>query len=450
MRQMIMVGFLQAQNCTQLASSWRHPEARLDFTTADYFQHIARVLEAGKFHLGFFDDRLAMPDMYGLDHGLIVQNGIRCVKMDPTTILMAMGMATSRLGLGATYSTTYYEPFHVARVFATLDLMTGGRAAWNVVTSVNDGEAQNMGQPQHLDHDVRYDRADEFLEVVLGHWDTWDDGSIVTDQKRDVFAIPEKVRRLDYEGKFFRSRGPFTVPRSPQGHPVVIQAGSSGRGKRFAARWGELVFVAYPNVNAGRQSYTELKTDTAKQGRDPDSIKIATLMFPVAAETRAEAEDKMAVVERGYRDVDGLSLLSEALNFDFATKTIDEPFTNAELSSMTGMHAMRDRVIEVSGKKNPTVRDFLDVTQRGKPTHTMVGGPKEIADRMEEWFAAGACDGFVVSATHIPGSYEDFVRFVVPELQRRGLYRRDYEGTTLRENLGLARPEVGALRNLRA
>lgn len=449
MRQMIMVGFLQAQNCTQLASSWRHPDARLDFTTADYFQHIARVLEAGKFHLGFFDDRLAMPDMYGLDHGLIVQNGIRCVKMDPTTILMAMGMATSHLGLGATYSTTYYEPFHVARVFATLDLMTGGRAAWNVVTSVNDGEAQNMGQHQHLDHDTRYDRADEFLEVVLGHWDTWEDGSIVTDRNRDIFAIPEKVHRLDYEGRFFRSRGPFTVPRSPQGHPVVIQAGSSGRGKRFAARWGELVFVAYSNVNAGRQSYAELKTDTAKQGRDPDSIKIATLMFPVAAETRAEAEDKMAVIERGYRDVDGLSLLSEALNFDFATKKIDEPFTDVELSSMTGMHAMRDRVIEVSGKKNPTVRDFLDVTQRGKPTHAVVGGPKEIADRMEEWFAAGACDGFVVSATHIPGSYEDFVRLVVPELQRRGLYRRDYEGTTLRENLGLARPKVGALRNAR-
>src|SRR6185437_5505842 len=192
-RQMVMVGFLQAQNCTQLASSWRHPEARLDFLDVDYFQHIARVLEAGKFQLGFFDDRLAMPDMYGLDHGLIVQNGIRCVKMDPTTILMAMGTATKKLGLGATYSTTYYEPFHVARVFATLDLMTGGRAGWNVVTSVNDGEAQNMGEVQHLGHDLRYDRADEFMEVVLGHWDTWDDGSVIADRARDVFAIPEKV-----------------------------------------------------------------------------------------------------------------------------------------------------------------------------------------------------------------------------------------------------------------
>jgi FMN-dependent oxidoreductase (nitrilotriacetate monooxygenase family) len=448
-RRMHLVAFLMTGPTCHHHGGWRHPESDVDdIFRPERYEHIARVLEAGKFHLGFFDDRLAMPDMYGLDHGLIVQNGIRCVKMDPTTILMAMGMATSKLGLGATYSTTYYEPFHLARVFATLDLMTGGRAAWNVVTSVNDGEAQNMGQQQHLDHDARYDRADEFMEVVLGHWDTWEDGAIVCDRERDVFAIPEKVHRLDHQGKFFRSRGPFTVPRSPQGHPVVIQAGSSGRGKRFAARWAELVFVAYPNIAAGRESYAELKDEAARLGRDPDQVKIATLLWPVAAATRAEAEDKMAVIERGYRDVDGLSLLSEALNFDFATKPMDEPFTDAELASMTGMHAMRDRVVQVSGKTNPTVRDFLAVTQRGKPSHAFVGGPKEIADRLEEWFTAGACDGFVISATHIPGSYEDFVRFVVPELQRRGLYRRDYTGTTLRENLGLRRPEIGALRRL--
>ncbi len=450
MRQMVMVGFLQAQNCTQLASSWRHPDARLDFLGVDYFQHIARVLEAGKFQLGFFDDRLAMPDMYGLDHGLIVQNGIRCVKMDPTTILMAMGTATKKLGLGATYSTTYYEPFHVARVFATLDLMTGGRAAWNVVTSVNDGEAHNMGELQHLEHDLRYDRADEFMEVVLGHWDTWEDGSVIADRARDVFAIPEKVHRLDHQGRFFRSRGPFTVPRSAQGHPVVIQAGSSGRGKRFAARWAELVFVAYSGLAAGKQSYAELKDAIADHGRDPEEVKITTLIWPVTAATRAEAEDKMAVIEQGYRDVDGLSLLSEALNFDFATKAIDDPFTDAELASMTGMHAMRDRVMQVSGKANPTVRDFLDVTQRGKASHAVVGSATEIADYMEEWFAARACDGFVISATHIPGSYEDFVQHVVPELQRRGLYHRDYEGTTLRDNLGLTRPAIGALRKVPA
>ena len=171
MRQMILVGFLQAQNCTNLASSWRHPASRTDSWSPDYYRHIGRVLEAGKFHLGFFDDRLSMPDMYGRNHAHTVEHGIRCVKLDAVTVLTVLGMATERLGLGATYSTSYYEPFHVARVFATLDLMSQGRAAWNVVTSLNDGEAQNMGRDETIAHDLRYDRADEFMEIVLGHWD---------------------------------------------------------------------------------------------------------------------------------------------------------------------------------------------------------------------------------------------------------------------------------------
>jgi FMN-dependent oxidoreductase (nitrilotriacetate monooxygenase family) len=236
-RQMVMVGFLQAQNCTNLPCSWRHPESRDDAHSADYYQEIARILEAGKFHLAFFDDRLAMPDRYGNDHAHTVEYGIRATKMDPLIVLMTMGAVTTRLGLASTCSTTYFEPFDVARRFATLDLMTNGRAAWNVVTSVNDGEALNMGRDEHLAHDLRYDRADEFMEVVLGHWDTWDDGAIVVDKSTGRYADPGKVKRLDHTGRFFKSRGPFTVPRSPQGHPVIVQAGASGRGQRFAARW---------------------------------------------------------------------------------------------------------------------------------------------------------------------------------------------------------------------
>ena len=203
MRQMTFVAFLQAQNCTNLASSWRHPESRTDTWSPAYYRHLGNVLERGKFHLGFFDDRLSMPDMYGRNHAHTVQNGIRCVKMDPVITLTVMGMATSRLGLGATYSTTYYEPFHVARVFQTLDLMSEGRAAWNVVTSLNDGEAQNMGQDKVNEHDLRYDRADEFMEVVLGHWDSWEDDAIVQDKSIGYFADPEKVHRLDHDGTFF-------------------------------------------------------------------------------------------------------------------------------------------------------------------------------------------------------------------------------------------------------
>ena len=272
MRQITLVGFLQAQNCSNFAASWRHPESRMDYTSPDYYQHIGRVLEHGKFQVGFFDDRLAMPDMYGGNHEHTVEGGIRCVKMDPVTVLMAMGMVTDRLGLGSTCSTTYYEPFHVARQFQTLDLMSKGRAAWNIVTSLNDGEAMNMGHTEVTEHDIRYDRADEFMEIVLGHWNSWEDGAILNDKARNRLADPKKIHRLDYEGEFLRSRGPFTVPRSPQGHPVLIQAGSSGRGLRFAARWAELVFVAYPDLEIGRQDYAAFKENIVGQGRNPDKV----------------------------------------------------------------------------------------------------------------------------------------------------------------------------------
>lgn len=444
MRQMTLVAFLQAQNCTTIPASWRHPAARTDATSPDYYRHIGRVLEAGKFDLGFFDDRLAMPDLYTDNHAHTVTHGIRCVKMDPLVVLMTMAMATERLGLGATYSTTYHTPFHVARVFATLDLMTQGRAAWNVVTSVNDNEARNMGLDGVIDHDLRYDRADEFMEVVHGHWDTWEDDAVVMDKVAGVYADAKKVHRLDHTGTYFTSRGPFTVPRSPQGHPVVIQAGQSERGRHFAARWGELIFVTYHDVPSGRVAYADLKTAAVQHGRNPEGMKITTLAYPVVGATRSEAEDKKAAYDRLSTEVDALSLLSEALNFDFAGKGLDEPFSDEELAGISGIQALRDHVLQASGKSNPTVRDFMQVTGRGRLGRAWVGGPKELADMFEEWFVSEACDGFVIGPTHLPGAFEDFVRLVVPELQRRGLYRKDYTGLTLREHLGLPRPALGA------
>ena len=447
MRQMTLVAFLQAQNCTTLPASWRHPEARTDTTSPDYYRHIGRVLEAGKFDLGFFDDRLAMPDLYGGNHEHTVANGIRCIKMDPVTVLMTMGMATERLGLGATYSTTYHEPFHVARVFATLDLMTNGRAAWNVVTSVNDNEARNMGLDAVMDHDLRYDRADEFMAVVHGHWDTWEDDAIVVDKAAGLYADPKKVHRLDHVGTYYKSRGPFTVPRSPQGHPVVIQAGQSARGRRFAAQWGELIFVSYRTLESGKAAYAELKANAARLGRDPEGMKIATLAYPVVGATQAEAEDKRAAYDRLPNGIDALSLLSEALNFDLASKGLDEPLTDEEIAGIAGIQALRDRVLEASGKPNPTPRDFMHFSGRGRLGNAWVGGPKELADMFEAWFTGAACDGFVIGPTHLPGAFEDFVRLVVPELQRRGLFRQDYTGPTLRDHLGLARPDIAAWRH---
>src|SRR6185436_1424646 len=316
----------------------------------------------------------------------------------------------------------------MSRRFATLDLMTNGRAAWNVVTSVNDGEAQNMGRAEHLQHELRYDKADEFMEVVLGHWDTWDDGSIIVDKESGRYAAPAKVKRLDHKGKYYTSRGPFTVPRSPQGHPVIIQAGASGRGQRFAGRWGEVIFAAARNTEMGKEGYKAVKDEAARLGRNPDHIAICNILTPICAATKSEAEDKMAFISKLPLEIDALSLLAEALNFDFASKGIDEPFTTPELKGMTGMLGIRDGVLKRSGKTNPTARDFINFSGRGYVDSAVVGGPKEIADYMEDMFVNRGSDGFVVAATYVPGAYGDFVKHAIPELQRRGLYHKDYAG----------------------
>jgi FMN-dependent oxidoreductase (nitrilotriacetate monooxygenase family) len=217
---------------------------------------------------GVFRRPLALPDIYTGNHVQAVAASVRAVKMDPCTILMAMGLATQRLGLGATYSTTYYEPFRIARVFTTIDLMLKGRVAWNVVTSLNSAEARNFGQREHMEDDARYDRADEFMEVVLGHWNTWEDDALILDKATGRFADPAKVHRLDYQGRYFRSRGPFSVPRSPQGQPVLIQAGQSGRGQAFAAKWADLVFVIFHNLQDASAN-----TPPSKRRSPPPGVK---------------------------------------------------------------------------------------------------------------------------------------------------------------------------------
>ena len=443
-RQIKMVGFLQAQNCSIAPGSWRHPASAVDFTSPEYFQRLGRVMEEGKFHLTFFDDRLALPDIFNDDFSDAVAAGVRVVKMDPATIVTMIGAVTSRLGLGITYSTTYYEPFHVARLFGTLDLMTKGRAAWNVVTSLNNSEAANFGRVEHLAHDLRYERADEFMEVVLGLWDSWDDGALLVDKASGRFADPAKVHALHHRGKYFSSKGPLPVPRSPQGQPVLIQAGQSGRGRSFAGRWGELIFVVYPNMAAGQKQYGELKAAVTAAGRNADEVSVCPACYVCVADTQQAAEEKREYIRALAKPIDAVVLLSEALNFDFGSKDMDSGFTDEELEKLS-WSGFRERVVSLSGKSNPTVRDFVYFSGRGTIGEFPIfcGTPKTVADQMEEWFTARACDGFVLAATHTPGAFEDFARYVVPELQRRGLYHKDYTGLTLRENLGLPRPNPG-------
>ena len=445
-RQMSLIAFMQAQNCSNYVGSWRHPASMSDFMTPEYYQRIARTLEDGLFDMAFFDDRLAMPDIYGGDHRESVANGVRVVKMDPSTVLMTMAAVTQHLGLGATYSTTYYEPFHVARVFATMDLMTRGRVAWNIVTSLNDSEAENFGYEEHLEHDLRYDRADEFMEVVMGHWDSWEDDALIIDKASGRFADPDKVHRLDHKGKYFNSKGPLPVPRSAQGHPVLLQAGQSGRGMAFAGRWAELVFAGYPNLAAGQKQYKSLKESVAKAGRDPATVKVAPAVKVLVAESAAQAEDMYALVDSMAKPIDSMALLCEVLNVDFSKRPYDEPFSDAELAAVS-WHSLRDKVIQKSGKKNPSVRDFVEASGRGtvRESPSFVGTATQVADQLQEWFET-ACDGFVVQGMTVPGTYEDIVRLLVPELQRRGLYRTAYPGATLRDTLGLQRPATRAWR----
>lgn len=429
-RSMIMAAFLQAQNCSNYAASWRHQQSSQGFLTAEYYQDIARTLEQGKFHLAFFDDRLAMPDRYADDYALAVEGGIRVVKLDVVPLMTAMGLATRHLGIGGTYSTTYHQPFHVARVFSTMDHMLGGRVGWNVVTSFNDSEARNFGVDHHLEHDLRYDRADEFMEAVLGHWDSWADDAFEFDRDSHRFADPAKVRRLSHEGSWFKTRGPFTVPRTPQGRPVIIQAGQSGRGKRFAGRWAELVFVVQRDITTARETYNSIRASVAEAGRDPDAVRILPAVFCGVGETRAIAEERFAYAESLADEADKLALLSEVMNVDLAALEMDEPLPASVLAG-------KGRILDTA----PTLRGFLAANHRGtvRELPCFVGTAADIADELEGWFSAPACDGFVVSATHVPGAYEEFVRMVVPELQRRGLFQKEYAGATLRDSLGLVR-----------
>lgn len=440
-RQMALVGFMQAGNATVYAGSWRHPATEHGFLTASYYEKLGRTLEEGCFDMLFFDDRLAMPGIYGGSVAEAVRHGARPVKLDLSIVLGVIAAVTRDIGIGATYSTTYYQPFHVARTFATLDHLSGGRAAWNIVTSVNDSEARNFGVQQALGHDERYDRADEFMEAVVALWDSWEDGALILDRESGVFADPAKVHQLDFEGTWFRTAGPLTVPRSPQGRPVLLQAGSSGRGRDFAARWAEVIFTGDPGIEVARSHYKDQKDRIAEDGRDPATVKMLPMAYTVVGESTAHAQEREQAFLNDFVDpMASLTLLSELMNHDFAGLPLDTIITDDFIENVQGIRGLT---------KN--LRDHIggDVTLADLAGHraTLLQGPRfvgtgqEVADQMEEWFDTEACDGFVIAATHSPGAYEDVVRMVVPELQRRGVFRDRYDGSTLRENLGIPRPE---------
>jgi FMN-dependent oxidoreductase (nitrilotriacetate monooxygenase family) len=429
-----LAGFLIAGNCAHSHALWRHPEsAPRGFLTAGYYRTVAQTLERGCFDLVFFADRLAMSTRYGGDHRFGAQYGDQdATRLDPIPVLGIMAAATHHIGLGATRSTTYEHPYSLARSFATLDHLSDGRAAWNVVTSVNQGEAENFGLQSTLDHDRRYDRADEFLELAFSLWDSWQPNALILDKARGVYADPGRIRSVAHAGDWFRVQGPLNIPRSPQGRPVIIQAGSSNRGQDFAARWAEVVFSIQPDLARMKRFHDDLKDRLPRFGRNPDDVKVLTAVMPFVAHSRAEAEEKRDQHNGLVDPLVGLSTLSSHMNVDFSQFPLDAPIADIEVEGMQGLFKL---VRELSAEKSLTLADVGRLYGTGVLVPQIAGTPGDVADWLQNVFEQRGADGFVVTPAHLPNGFYDFVELAVPELQRRGLFRRYYRGRRLRHHL---------------
>jgi FMN-dependent oxidoreductase (nitrilotriacetate monooxygenase family) len=411
--------------------SWRFPNADVTSTTFDFYQRVARLLELGKFDYMFIGDGLSVPDFHAQSFEMAVRTGTFGVfRHDPTIVLANVAAVTEHLGLAATLSTTYNTPYDLARKFSSLDHISGGRAAWNVVTSRSDSDARNFGIPSHLEHDTRYDRADEFVEITMKLWDSWADDALVLDKAKGVFADPSKVQYIDHHGQWFDVRGPLTLPRPPQGYPVVIQAGSSDRGKDSAARWADVVFTGQHDVSAAAAFGADVRRRAEEYGRSGDELKILVACVVVMDETPELAREKNDFLDSLVQPDAVLSRVSWDTNYDLSAFGPDDVIPDMQINgAQTGFSRIKGKTLATVAKTG------------GRGGMRFVGTPVQIADKMEEWFSMGGSDGFMLEFVY--PSIEQFVISVVPELQRRGLFRTEYPGKTLREVMGLPRPPQG-------
>ncbi|WP_062982224.1 LLM class flavin-dependent oxidoreductase [Nocardia anaemiae] len=412
-------------------AAWRHPRTEerrvLDVR---HFQELGRIAERGKLDSVFFADGLAV--------GPRIKRNTLAV-FEPVTLLAAIAAATERVGLIATASTTYNEPFNLARKFASLDHISSGRAGWNIVTSGNEDEAFNFGFDAIPEHARRYERAQEFVDVTVRLWDSWESSAIVLDPDEGIFADPDKVHTIDYVSDRFRVRGPLNSPRSPQGRPLLVQAGSSESGKDFAAHYAEAVFTAQRSLAQGQAFYRDLKARLPKYGRSADELKVLPGLVPFIADTRAEA----LALEQEFTDLISpdyaLRQLSALLGVDLTEHALDAPLPPLPAESeIEGGKSRFTLVKELAERENLTVRQLIGKLGGGRGHRTFAGTPTDIADELQSWFENGAADGFNIMPPYLPGGLEDFVDRVVPILQERGLFRTDYTATTLRGHYGLA------------
>lgn len=413
--------------------AWRYRDGNpFDYTDVAYYREIGRLAEAGRLHALFLADTLAVAE----------ENFERpnLGAMDPTIVLAAVAGATSHLGLVATASTTYNEPYNLARRFATLDHLSGGRAAWNIVTTFIPDVAANFGTAELPNHDDRYERAEEFVEVVTQLWDSWEDEALIGDKSSGKFAEASRVHTLNYRGAHYAVRGPLTLPRSPQGRPVLFQAGSSGPGRDLAARFADAVFTPQNTIAAAKEFRADVRRRTREHGRDPDGIKIVPGLLPVLGGTEAEARARKDELDElgGQAEIAKLAL---RVGVPVSALSLDAPLPLELIKANGGFRAsegFRDAVVRLAVEEKLTVREIL--YRNGGGHVQVVGTPEQVADLIETWYREGAVDGFNLMIDVLPDGLRDFVEQVVPLLQTRGVFRTEYTGETLRANLGVGKP----------
>ncbi|RVT92084.1 LLM class flavin-dependent oxidoreductase [Rhodovarius crocodyli] len=415
-------------------AAWRHPETNpADMMDIGYYQGLAQKAEAAKFDAVFIADALAI--------NANIEFGPFNNFFEPLTLLAAVAAVTTHIGVIGTASTTYGEPYDIARRFASLDRVSRGRAGWNIVTSSNERAAQNFGHDTHLQHSQRYARATEFLEVAMALWDSWEEEALIADRKAGRFVDIGRVHAIDHQGAHFRVRGPLDFPRPPQGYPVLVQAGSSDDGREFAARFAEAIYTAQNTLSDAQAFYTDVKARMAGYGRKPDQLCILPGLAPIIGRTTAEAKERQQELNEYIIPQYGLHMLSRNMNIDLFSYPLDGPLPELPpIEQINGGKSRFQVYVEMARRGNLTIRQLIQQIAFGRGHDTFAGTPTEIADHIEEWFTSGGCDGFNLLAPNLPVDFDRFVEMVLPELRRRGLFRTEYSGSTLRDHFGLPRP----------
>ena len=421
--------------CGHHLAAWRHPDSVADSgANLPHLIELAKMAERGLFDMLFMADSLSFwrGDLEAMRHDSYG------TWIEPFTLMCALAQHTKHIGLVCTSTTTYDQPYLLARRFASLDLVSGGRAGWNLITSANKAEAASFGFDQHMEKADRYRRAREFAHVVRGLWNSWEDGVYIRDKESGVYLDKDKVNVLEHEGAFFRARGPINVPPSPQGEPVMVQAGASDDGRELAAATAEVIFGAQQTLDGAQEFYGDVKGRMAAHGRQPDDLKIMPGLLVCVGHTNEEARRKYDRLQDLIDPRAGMELLSKRLDFDLTGYPVDGPLPDMPENKIVSTR--RELFVDIARRENLTIRDLYRRVAGARGHMEVIGTPVEIVDMMEQWVAEKGCDGFNVMPPVFPGDLHDFVDLVVPELQRRGLYRTAYTGTTLRDNLGLTRP----------